>query len=94
MNDEPTAGARPCLGVDVGGTFTDLAFYDENGELTCIKVASTPAEPGLSTLQGVDELRRLSRCPEAAWSQMSHTHSNTVAVNCLIERTGRNSASW
>ena len=88
MNDEPTAGARPCLGVDVGGTFTDLAFYDENGELTCIKVASTPAEPGLSTLQGVDELRRLSRCPEAAWSQMSHTHSNTVAVNCLIERTG------
>ncbi|MCY4563363.1 MAG: hydantoinase/oxoprolinase family protein, partial [Gammaproteobacteria bacterium] len=88
MNDEPIAGARPCLGVDVGGTFTDLAFYDENGELTCIKVASTPAEPGLSTLQGVDELRRLSGCPEAAWSQMSHTHSNTVAVNCLIERTG------
>lgn len=64
MNDEPKAGARPCLGVDVGSTFTDLACYDENGELTCIKVASTPAEPGLSTLQGVDELRRHSRCPD------------------------------
>ena len=80
--------ARPCLGVDVGGTFTDLAFYGENGELTCIKVASTPARPGFSTLQGVDELRRLSGCTDAAWAAMSHTHSNTVAVNCLIERTG------
>ena len=88
MSDEPIAATRPCLGVDVGGTFTDLAFYDEQGELTCIKVASTPAEPGLSTLQGVDELRRLSGCPGASWSEMSHTHSNTVAVNCLIERTG------
>ncbi len=89
METEPTARAgRPSLGVDVGGTFTDLAFYDEHGELTCIKVASTPAQPGFSTLQGVDELRRLSACPDELWSQMSHTHSNTVAVNCLIERSG------
>ena len=80
--------AKPCLGVDVGGTFTDLAFYGENGELHCIKVASTPAQPGLSTLQGVDELRRLSGCSDEAWASMSHTHSNTVAVNCLIERSG------
>ena len=80
--------AKPCLGVDVGGTFTDLAFYGENGELTCIKVASTPARPGFSTLLGVDELRRLSGCSEVAWASMSHTHSNTVAVNCLIERSG------
>ena len=88
MENKKTLPARPYLGVDVGGTFTDLAFYDESGELTCIKVASTPATPGLSTLQGVDELRRLASCTEAAWSEMSHTHSNTVAVNCLIERTG------
>ena len=88
MENEMTMRARPYLGVDVGGTFTDLAFYDDNGELTCIKVASTPATPGLSTLQGVDELRRLSSCTDDAWSEMSHTHSNTVAVNCLIERTG------
>ena len=88
MDNERRTHARPYLGVDVGGTFTDLAFYDESGELTCIKVASTPATPGLSTLQGVDELRRLSSCTGAAWSEMSHTHSNTVAVNCLIERTG------
>ncbi|MDE0364969.1 MAG: hydantoinase/oxoprolinase family protein [Gammaproteobacteria bacterium] len=88
MDNQRTTQARPYLGVDVGGTFTDLAFYDESGELTCIKVASTPATPGLSTLQGVNELRRLSSCTDAAWSEMSHTHSNTVAVNCLIERTG------
>ena len=79
---------KPCLGVDVGGTFTDLAFYDENGELTCLKVASTPAEPGLGTLRGVDELKSRAACRDDAWPEMSHTHSNTVAVNCLIERTG------
>ena len=31
------------LGTDVGGTFTDLVFYTDTGEVHCFKVPSTPA---------------------------------------------------
>jgi len=44
------------LGLDVGGTFTDLVFISGDGELSWIKTPSTPREPGQSTLNGVDEL--------------------------------------
>ena len=82
------ASARPCLGIDVGGTFTDLALCIDGGALLCLKVASTPERPGFSTLQGVRELRRLAGCTDEDWRTLSHTHSNTVALNCLIERSG------
>jgi N-methylhydantoinase A len=78
------------LGVDVGGTFTDMVFYTDAGEFLCVKVPSTPATPGLSTLIGLDEIRaRVSVKPEV-WAAMQHTHSSTVATNALIERTGAN----
>ena len=82
------ASARPCLGIDVGGTFTDLALCTDDGALLCLKVASSPERPGFSTLQGVDELRQLAGIAAADWRRLSHTHSNTVALNCLIERSG------
>lgn len=80
--------AQPCLGIDVGGTFTDLALCIDGEALLCLKVASTPERPGLSSLQGVDELRRLAGLAEEDWRALSHTHSNTVALNCLLERSG------
>lgn len=82
------AAARPCLGIDVGGTFTDLALCIEGAAPLCLKVASTPERPGFSTLQGVEELRRLAGCTDQEWRGLSHTHSNTVALNCLLERSG------
>ena len=85
----PQAGlGRPCLGVDVGGTFTDLALQLDGGECLSLKVASTPEQPGLSTLEGADALRRQSGCSDEDWRRLSHTHSNTVALNSLIERSG------
>jgi N-methylhydantoinase A/oxoprolinase/acetone carboxylase beta subunit len=45
------------LGTDVGGTFTDLVFYTGSGELLCFKVPSTPARPGASILEGIDDRR-------------------------------------
>jgi len=76
------------LGTDVGGTFTDLVFYTETGEVHCFKVPSTPARPGASILEGVDEIRDALGLDEAAWRRMVHTHSSTVATNALIERKG------
>src|SRR5207248_2827449 len=76
------------LGTDVGGTFTDLVFYTGSGEVHCFKVPSTPARPGASILEGIDEIRTALRLDAAVWRDMAHTHSSTVATNTLIERKG------
>jgi N-methylhydantoinase A len=76
------------LGTDVGGTFTDLVFYTASGEVHCFKVPSTPARPGASILEGIDEIKRTLGLGETAWRDMAHTHSSTVATNALIERKG------
>jgi N-methylhydantoinase A len=76
------------LGTDVGGTFTDFVFYTETREVHCFKVPSTPARPGASILEGVDEIRGALGLDAAAWRHMAHTHSSTVATNALIERKG------
>ena len=81
--------AQACyLGTDVGGTFTDLVFYTASGELHCFKVPSTPARPGASILEGIDEIKTALGVDDAAWREMVHTHSSTVATNALIERKG------
>jgi N-methylhydantoinase A len=76
------------LGTDVGGTFTDLVFYTATGELHCFKVPSTPARPGASILEGIDEIKTALGLEDGAWRDMAHTHSSTVATNALIERKG------
>ena len=80
------------LGTDVGGTFTDLVFYTATGELHCFKVPSTPARPGASILEGIDEIKTALGADQqdwaATWREMVHTHSSTVATNALIERKG------
>src|SRR5438270_9212357 len=76
------------LGTDVGGTFTDLVFYTADGEVHCFKVPSTPSRPGASILEGIDEIKATLGLDDAAWREMAHTHSSTVATNALIERKG------
>ena len=45
------------LGVDVGGTFTDLIYIDdEAGNILIHKLASTPDDPSRGTVQGITEL--------------------------------------
>jgi len=44
------------LGVDVGGTFTDLVLYDQvTGSIRVDKVPSTPDDPSIGILAGIDE---------------------------------------
>ncbi|HTW99725.1 MAG TPA: hydantoinase/oxoprolinase family protein [Acidimicrobiales bacterium] len=85
------AGVRPLfLGVDVGGTFTDLVLYDASGEMRCVKVPTVPDRPGESTLAGIDELRAALGEGGAGpgFEQLVQTHSSTIATNALIERRG------
>src|SRR5262249_32551826 len=56
------------------------------------KVPSTPARPGASILEGIDEIKTALGLDQqdwdAGWRDMAHTHSSTVATNALIERKG------
>ncbi|WP_345779798.1 hydantoinase/oxoprolinase family protein [Halosolutus halophilus] len=75
------------LGVDVGGTFTDVIVFDESThELTIDKVLSTPANPSEGVIHGVEE------ATEKAGTSVSELellfHGTTVVTNMLLEETG------
>jgi N-methylhydantoinase A len=75
------------LGFDIGGTFTDFALYDEvSGELRLGKRLSTPADPSIGALAGVNSLLGEHSIPIGT---LTHAvHATTVAANALIERKG------
>jgi len=47
---------RYVVGVDTGGTFTDLICVDENGESIIIKTPSTPEDPSIAIITGLKEM--------------------------------------
>jgi N-methylhydantoinase A/oxoprolinase/acetone carboxylase beta subunit len=68
------------LGVDTGGTFTDLVRLDPHG-LTVHKVRSTPDDPSRAILSGIAELMASDPVSEVI-------HGSTVATNAVLERKG------
>jgi N-methylhydantoinase A len=78
------------IGVDVGGTFTDLVAVDEVGRVTIAKAPSTPRDPALGVLEGLAKLARalgLERARLLADTERI-VHGTTVATNALLERKG------
>jgi N-methylhydantoinase A len=75
------------IGVDIGGTFTDLMLYDgESGAVHVHKVPSTPAEPDRAMVTGLAEL-----CAAAGIAPTDVTgvfHGTTVATNAVLEHEG------
>ena len=78
------------IGIDVGGTFTDLVAIDEGGGTTLAKVPSTPEDPSLGVLDGLNELGRLLGLARPALLAETDriVHGTTVATNALLERKG------
>jgi len=70
------------LGIDIGGTFTDLFLWQE-GRLLVHKVPSTPYDLSVGVLNGI---KHLGVTPERV------VHGSTVATNALIERKGARTA--
>ena len=70
------------VGVDVGGTFTDLAAVADDGSVIAFKVSSTPTDQS----DGVDDALR--RLPDGGPPVSSIVHGTTVVTNMLLERTG------
>ena len=78
------------IGIDVGGTFTDLVAVDEQGRVTLAKAASTPEDQSLGVMDGLDRLAEalsLDRPTLLARTQII-VHGTTVATNALIEHKG------
>ncbi len=78
------------IGVDVGGTFTDLVAVDEKGRTVLEKAATTPADPSIGVLEGLALLAaRLGLDRAALLAQTERiVHGTTVATNALLERKG------
>src|SRR5438045_2134862 len=78
------------IGIDVGGTFTDLVAIDPAGVTTLAKVPSTPDDPSLGVLGGLRLLAdRLSLDRAALLGQTDRiVHGTTVATNALLEHKG------
>ena len=78
------------IGIDVGGTFTDLVAADERGRVVIAKAASTTRDPSEGLLDGLGllaaelgtDLRDLLARTERI------VHGTTVATNALLERKG------
>jgi len=78
------------VGIDVGGTFTDLAAVDARGRVVIAKSASTPRDPSEGLIEGLRllaaELGTDLRGFLAATTSI--VHGTTVATNALLERKG------
>jgi len=70
------------VGVDVGGTFTDLIAALPDGTIAIRKVASTPDDPSLGLFRAIDALGTSGQAIDVL------IHGTTVATNALLERRG------
>ena len=75
------------IGVDVGGTFTDLILVDEEtGSIVVEKVASTPEDPSRAVVEGIE---RLCRKADVSLAEVDHIlHGTTIATNIALTHTG------
>ena len=82
-----TDSARYSVGIDIGGTFTDLVLADHAAAtLHAKKVLTTPQDPARAVIEGLEQLlgdvgltaRGITRC----------THATTLATNVVLERRG------
>jgi N-methylhydantoinase A len=64
------------VGIDTGGTFTDVVVLDESGRAQRFKVPSTPADPARALLEGVRKVTA---------DIASVAHGTTVGTNALLE---------
>ena len=79
------------VGIDIGGTFTDLiAVNTQSGQSATWKILTTPDDPSHAALDGLRHL--LDAIPGAAGEVSAVIHATTLITNALIERKGARTA--
>jgi N-methylhydantoinase A len=71
------------IGIDTGGTFTDVVAVDPAGRLVATKVPSTPGDPSVAFLRAIEKSLGLAGAPESDVGDVAH--GTTVATNALLE---------
>jgi N-methylhydantoinase A len=75
------------IGVDVGGTFTDIVFADtDNGQTLIHKVPTTPDDPARGVITGIVDLCEREAIPRAAIDHV--LHGTTIGTNAVLEHKG------
>ena len=73
------------VGIDIGGTFTDLVGY-QNGAIITSKTSTVPRDP----TEGAADALRIAKCDIAAMTDL--LHGSTIAINTVLERSGAKTA--
>jgi N-methylhydantoinase A len=78
------------IGIDVGGTFTDVVAVDDAGRVVLAKSPTTPDDPSRGVVTGLELLARdLGRDLSSLLAETDRlVHGTTVATNALVERKG------
>ena len=74
------------IGVDVGGTFTDVTIVDGKGAIIVHKTPSTPSAPAHGVLTGIEEA--MLKADLRAQDCVGFVHGSTIGVNTIIRRDG------
>jgi len=78
------------LGIYIGGTFTDIVLFDDQGQTDISKVASTPEDPGKAVIDGVLHILNQHRIAHSDVSEI--VHGTTVGSNTILQKTGARTA--
>ncbi len=79
-----SGGARLRIGIDTGGTFTDIVCVDDSsGAMRVTKVSSTPANPAIALVRGVQAI--LGEAGAGVDDLAVLAHGTTVATNALLQ---------
>src|SRR5215469_1429546 len=81
------AQRRYRIGLDIGGTFTDFILNDATtGAVRLHKRLTTPTDPSIAALEGLEELVAMANIRVADVSEI--VHGTTLVTNAIIERRG------
>ena len=78
------------IGIDVGGTFTDFLLAEDDGTSYIYKVLSTPKDPSIATIRGIEEMAKDRNMSTADFLKEVSTivHGTTVTTNATLTYRG------
>jgi N-methylhydantoinase A len=74
------------IGIDIGGTFTDLVLATEDRRLYVNKTSTTPLDPSDGVIAGLEEVLGRLRLPPSAVTEI--VHGTTVGSNTILQKVG------